>query len=238
MASVVRLAVFSLLLLFLAPSALAHSPKQQAAMPQPFTRQLSLQTPFMNGSDVLILQWLVNRSPFVQGNITKDGNYGTQTAGAVKAFQAGNNMYVALPDLLIRRVVKWSPFADPLLCLAREYRVRLPTARLRSATGIFDVPTANLLLALHSYDGYKDDGTILPGFLYKVYVPVSQNRSVEPLASLYDSSLNLLMQFRVRLHGQDDANGNALNQFSSSGSTPTGCALSAVCQPYHSRGLG
>lgn len=95
MASIVRLTLFSLLLLvFLAASALAHSHKQQAVMPQPFTRQLSLQTPLMNGSDVLILQWLVNRSPFVQGNITKDGNFGTETAGAVKAFQAGNNMYV------------------------------------------------------------------------------------------------------------------------------------------------
>ena len=127
MASIVRLALFSLLLLvFLAASALAHSHKQQAVMPQPFTRQLSLQTPLMNGSDVLILQWLVNRSPFVQGNITKDGNFGTETAGAVKAFQAGNNMYVVLPDTLISRVVKWAPCADPLLCRARGYRAQLP----------------------------------------------------------------------------------------------------------------
>ena len=79
--------------ILLAPAAFARLPaSKQAVMPQPWTRQLSIQQPPLNGSDVLIVQWLVNRSPFVQENITKDGIYGSQSAGAVKAFQAGNNM--------------------------------------------------------------------------------------------------------------------------------------------------
>lgn len=63
-------------------------------MPQPWTRELSLQQPYLNGTDVVILQWLVNRSPYVQGNLTKDGSYDPVTAAAVKAFQGGNNLYV------------------------------------------------------------------------------------------------------------------------------------------------
>lgn len=80
-----------------------------------------------------------------------------------------------------------------------------------------------LLLQKNTYDGYKDDGTILPGFLYKVshqycklmpqlYVPVHSNRSIEVMATLYDSSMNVLHRFKVRAHGQNDANGNPLNQ--------------------------
>lgn len=82
-------ALVAVLSLLLAGAAQA----QNSAMPQPWTRVLSLQNPMLNGSDVLILQWLVNRSPFVQGNLTKDGIFGAATAGAVKAFQAGNNLY-------------------------------------------------------------------------------------------------------------------------------------------------
>jgi hypothetical protein len=38
------------------------------------------------------------------------------------------------------------------------------------ATGVFDEATADLLLKLQIDDGYKDNGTIPEGFLYKVHV--------------------------------------------------------------------
>jgi hypothetical protein len=71
-------------------------------------------------------------------------------------------------------------------------------------------------------DGYKDNGTIPEGFLYKVHVPVHKDRTIEVTATLYDANLNILHQFTVRAHGQNDANGKAYNQFCGEGSTPTG----------------
>jgi hypothetical protein len=38
----------------------------------------------------------------------------------------------------------------------------------RDATGTFDEPTATLLLNNYMDDGYKDDGTIPEGVMYKV----------------------------------------------------------------------
>lgn len=82
-----------------------------------------------------------------------------------------------------------------------------------SATGVFDASTASLLLSKHLKDGYKDDGTIPPGYLYKVYVPVYSNRSIETYGKLYDANMTLLHTFRARTHGQNDPQtGQALNQ--------------------------
>lgn len=71
-------------------------------------------------------------------------------------------------------------------------------------------------------DHYTDEGTIPPGYKYKVYVPVYSNRSIENIATLYDSKMNVLHRFVTRTHGQNDKNGNAENQLCGSGSTPTG----------------
>ncbi|EGC30978.1 hypothetical protein DICPUDRAFT_157221 [Dictyostelium purpureum] len=91
------------------------------------------------------------------------------------------------------------------------------------STGVLDVETANLLLELNSADGYKDNGQIPPGFLYKVHIPVYKNRSIETTATLYDADLNVLLQFTVRTHGQNNnATGLAQNEFCNSGNTPTG----------------
>ena len=42
------------------------------------------------------------------------------------------------------------------------------------ASGVFDEPTAELLLQLHSADGFKDSGFTAAsmGYLYKIHVPV------------------------------------------------------------------
>eukprot|EP00698_Gefionella_okellyi_P012148 TRINITY_DN3247_c0_g2_i1.p1 TRINITY_DN3247_c0_g2~~TRINITY_DN3247_c0_g2_i1.p1 ORF type:complete len:185 (-),score=25.29 TRINITY_DN3247_c0_g2_i1:1031-1585(-) len=79
-------------------------------------------------------------------------------------------------------------------------------------TAIFDEQTAELLLELHQYDGYKDNGTVPAGFLYKLYVPVYRDRNTQSSATLYAANNSVVFQFTVRCHGQNDAEGNQLNQ--------------------------
>ena len=103
---------------------------------------------------------------------------------------------------------------------------RIIPARL----GIFDEISANVLLDVYSDDGY--DGNFdypLPpnaSVLYKVFfplqlprlplfqnlfpqvfVPVHRNRSIETTARLMDPQNNVLLNFTVRAHGQNQANG-------------------------------
>jgi len=151
--------------------------------PCPYSRTLQKTD---QGKDVIILQTLLSRSPFVKG-VTPSGVFDDATSVGVSDFQLGNNV---------------------------------------QPTGVFDIPTANLLLSLHSYDGYKDDGTILPGFAYKIHIKVSQNRSEETIGLLYDSKMELLYQFPARLHGQDGR-----NQFCTNGDTPTGLSLIDLNSP-------
>lgn len=104
-----------------------------------------------------------------------------------------------------------------------------------SPTGILDSSTAELLLTLHSADGYKDSDFTASslGYKYKFHVPVHQNRSIETIATLYDGDNNVLMTFKARQHGHRDDGGSApwpdfgdggygLNQFTSNGNTVTG----------------
>jgi len=146
----------------------------------------------------------------------------------------GSDVFMA-QNLLIR-----SPFVDPELPLSSNYDalsaaavIAFQTGNGLSVTGVFDNATATVLLALHlDADGYKDDGEPLPpGFSYKVYVPVYRNRAIETTATLFDANLNVLHTFTVRTHGQNDANGNALNQFADSGTTPTGLSTFDLNSP-------
>jgi hypothetical protein len=100
-----------------------------------------------------------------------------------------------------------------------------------SSTGIFDDKTANMLLSLHSNDGVKDTGFTAAsmGYLYKIFIPVYENRSIETSATLYDAYNNVLLTFPARTHGKTDPNApsssypdNGLNQFTSNGNTITG----------------
>jgi len=158
-----------------------------SAFPCPFTRYLQLQDPPLTGKDVIILQNLLLRSPFVGGKVYVTGIFDSNTSLALKSFQQGNSL-------------------DP--------------------NGILDPTTGEKLLSLQMSDGYKDDGKILPGYKYKVHIAVPQNRSIEPTASLYDSGMNLIFQFRVRLHGQPGR-----NQFCTNGDTPTGLSLFDLNSP-------
>jgi len=92
-----------------------------------------------------------------------------------------------------------------------------------SSPGDLDLNTANQLLEICSDDGYVDNGTVPPGFKYKVFVPVYRNRSIETTATLFDSNNNVLLKFTVRTHGQNvNTTGEAQNQFCNNGYTPTG----------------
>jgi peptidoglycan hydrolase-like protein with peptidoglycan-binding domain len=103
------------------------------------------------------------------------------------------------------------------------------------ATGTLDATTAQLLLDLHSADGYVDNGFTAAslGYKYKLHLPVYLNRSVESVATLFDANNKILIQFRTRSHGHRDdgsegpwpdfGNGDVgLNQFTSGGNTVTG----------------
>lgn len=107
--------------------------------------------------------------------------------------------------------------------------------KINEGTGIFDSSTAQTLLQLHSADGVVDDGFTAKsmGYLYKFHIPVYLNRSVESIGTMYDSTNNKLLDFRVRAHGyRDDGTAQAwpdfgdgdvgVNEFTSNGATLTG----------------
>jgi len=145
----------------------------------------------------------------------------------------GTDVYIA-QNLLNR-----SPYVNPSAPLNGNYNSATVKAVSQfqqgnslQVSGIFDIPTAKLLLSLHIYDGYKDNGTIPPGYKYKVYIPVHANRSIETNATLYDDQMNALLTFTVRAHGQDcNSTGEPLNQFTSYGETPTGLSTFDLNSP-------
>lgn len=137
----------------------------------------------------------------------------------------GNDVTI-MQNLLLR-----SPFVtrDGTLNVTGQYDAQTANAVSRfqrgnnmDVSGIFEHDTAFRLLLLHMEDGYRDSGDILPGYLYKVHIPVHRNRSIETTATLYDSQMKVLRKFTARTHGQNDASGKALNELTGSGSTPTG----------------
>jgi hypothetical protein len=66
------------------------------SMPLPFSRELEYIAgdTLESGSDVLIMQTLINRSPFISQALEIDGYYGEASAEAVSSFQSGNNIDV------------------------------------------------------------------------------------------------------------------------------------------------
>jgi hypothetical protein len=183
-------------------------------MPLPFTRQLVLQDPPMTGSDVTIFQNLVIRdSAVVDGG--KSGVYDETAATATSKFQQAHKL---------------------------------------NSTGILDEDTASLLLFIHSNDGkcsikvlyhhrfklylnsfllkgVRDTGFTAAsrGYLFKIFIPVYSNRSIESSATLYDAYNNILMTFPARTHGHSESDFDpsgypdvGLNQFSTNGNTVTG----------------
>ena len=177
-------------------------------MPSPFYRVLCYNTnqQIMSGHDVIILQNLLIRSPYVNSSLSCDGEFDYETSVAVGAFQTGNNL---------------------------------------NADSIFGPSTANVLLNLHSCDGYKDAGKPASyygsQYLYKFHFQVFRNRSFETIGTLYNANNVLVHQFRLRTHGWDNATANppwpywsntvGLNMFTSNGNTPTGLAEADLNSP-------
>lgn len=77
--------------MFLAIFVAANGYKLMSEMPGPFKRELHLQTPFLSGNDVVILQNLLKRHPS-SSFVRVTSKYDLQTAEAVQSFQAVMSM--------------------------------------------------------------------------------------------------------------------------------------------------
>ncbi|EFA75486.1 eukaryotic translation initiation factor 2 alpha kinase [Heterostelium album PN500] len=133
----------------------------------------------------------------------------------------GDDVYI-LQNLLVRTVPN-IPLTSAFDAITQAALIKFQSIYQLEESGIFDVTSANALLANNLEDGYKDNGQIPPGFLYKVYVPVHRDRSIETTATLFDANMNVLLNFTVKTLGQNDnSTGLPMNQLCGSGSTPTG----------------
>jgi len=95
--------------------------------------------------------------------------------------------------------------------------------------GLFDLEfTAPLLISLHLYDKYSDDGLFPENILYKVHVQVYEDRTIETIAQLSIALTpqlkpSLFYYYIVRTQGVITNNPiQRLNQLTSDGETPTG----------------
>jgi len=103
------------------------------------------------------------------------------------------------------------------------------------STGTLDSASAQKLLDLYTDDKVTDTGFTAAsmGYMYKVHIPVHNNRSVETYSTLYDKNNKVLLKFKTRTHGHRDSGSSApwpdygvqdvgYTQFGSSGNTVTG----------------
>lgn len=103
------------------------------------------------------------------------------------------------------------------------------------STGTVDDTTAQKMMDQLSADGYKDSGfsAASMGYLYKLHIPVHNNRSIETTATLFDADNNVIMKFTARTHGHRNDGSSApwpdfgdgdygLTEYASSGNTVTG----------------
>lgn len=106
------------------------------------------------------------------------------------------------------------------------------------ATGVADSAFLNATLQAFLADGWVDPQPTLPGgnYLYKVWLPVYADRSIQTTGFLYDRYGNELLNFTARTEGQADSAGNPLNMLAGDGSTPTGLATFDLntAEPYPS----
>jgi len=154
----------------------------------------------------------------------------------------GNDVYI-LQNLLLRdQAVAALP--NPLVVSSTyDAATQQAVQAFQEAHGLtvspdasFGEESANAILSLHSQDGVRDSGFTAAslGYLYKIHVPVHQNRSIETTATLYDANNVVLLEFTVRAHGHRDNDDGTLpwpdfgdgdvglNTFSSNGMTTTG----------------
>jgi len=149
---------------------------------------------------------------------------------------SGNDVLIAQSLLNRDSAVKPSIQADGVFGqLSATATSQFQTAVGLKATGVIDSSTAQKLLDYHSADGIKDSGFTAGsmGYLFKLHLPVHNNRSIETTATLFDKNNNVLLSFTTRTHGYHDdgtqmawpdfGNGDyGLNQFTSKGASVTG----------------
>ena len=143
---------------------------------------------------------------------------------------------VSLLSLLLARAPECShapvPLADTFSPPLRDCVLSVQTHLDQSSPdGVADSAVLERAEQLMEDDGYVDDGTIPEGVLYKVHIPVYSNRSIETQARLLAANGTTLLTFTVRTHGQNDAQGVTLDQFSGDGVTPTGLTLFDLNSP-------
>jgi len=140
-----RFAVVVALVLCVVGSSLGFTP--------PFTRTLS---EGMNGTDVVILQNLIVRSPYVKTSVGDDGSYGSSTRGAVEDFQAGNKLPAtgiadSATTSLLLGLHSGDGYVDSGVVEAGYmYKVVIPVYRNRSIMTSASLYDADMNL-LHSY---------------------------------------------------------------------------------------
>jgi len=148
---------------------------------------------------------------------------------SVSEATSGSDVFI-LQNLLLR-VVGFLPTTGNFDYNTEEAVIKFQKANKLTPSGTFDWSTATALLQLALEDKYRDDGTIPPGYKYKVHIPVYRNRSIETIATLYDANMKSLHSFTVRAHGQNNEQGDPLNQFCNNGSTPTGLSTFDLNSP-------
>ena len=94
---------------------------------------------------------------------------------------------------------------------------------LSQQNGILDPETGKKILQLLMHDGYRDNGIVPDDCKFKIHVPLYRSRSIETNATLYKcgNGGKILHTFKIRARG-GTMDGQALNQLTSNGDTPTG----------------
>jgi len=133
----------------------------------------------------------------------------------------GSDVYIL--QKLLSRAIPATPVSEYYDEKTQAAVLQFQTNNKIAASGTFDPQTANALLSGYIDDGYKDDGTIPKGVLYKMHIQVYSNRSIETQGVLYAGNGSVLHVFTVRTQGQNDnTTGLPMNQFCGDGGTPTG----------------
>lgn len=161
------------------------------AMPLPWKRELfySPQEP-LSGSDVYILQNLVNRDAAVRGRLPVTSVFDADTYAAVRAFQ----LHHRLP---VTGIFDEATADELLACCSRDGVTDSGfTASSRGCVLLW------CCCGCCCFVGFGFDGWVLSGgrcrYKYKINLPVHANRSIETMATLYDAVGNKVMSFRAR----------------------------------------
>ena len=122
-------------------------------------------------------------------------------------YMTGNDVIIAQTLLKRDAAVDQSLVVDGVYGEAsKKATASFQSAHKLSSTGTLDSASAQMLMDLHSQDGYTDSGFTAAsmGYLYKIHIPVHVNRSVETHATLFDKDNNVLLKFTTRQHGHRD----------------------------------